>query len=329
MQNVTQASIEQFGELYDRIARELHNVIVGLDEVIEGVVAGIFCGGHVLLEGVPGIGKTLLMKSMSTALGLHYKRIQFTPDLMPSDITGTEVLTEDETGRRAFQFKSGPIFANVVLADEINRATPKTQAALLEAMAERQVTVLDKTYRLPSPFFVLATQNPIEYEGTYPLPEAQLDRFLLKIWVPSPSMSELKEVLVRTTSDNQRVVSPVFSGQNAANTIEAMRGLVRQVVAPEPLLDILVRFISMLQPDGRGTTEMAKRYLRFGPGPRGAQSVLLVSKFYALRAGRIHISADDIQRASVQALRHRVVLNFQAEADGITSDAIILDAFRR
>ena len=321
-------TIDQFRELYTRIDKELQQAIVGLEDVIEGAMAGLFCGGHVLLEGVPGIGKTLLIKSVSTVLGLNYKRIQFTPDLMPSDITGTEVLSEDESGRRTFQFKAGPIFSNVILADEINRATPKTQAALLEAMAEKQVTVLDKTYQLSKPFFVLATQNPIELEGTYPLPEAQLDRFLLKLWVPAPSSRELKEVLVRTTGEISHSLQSVFSG-DAASTIESMRMLVRQVVAPEPILDILVRLIALLQPDSEESTDLAKKYVRFGPGPRGAQSVLLVAKFYALREGRIHISVDDIRRASIPALRHRVVLNFQADADGVSTDDVISDALKR
>lgn len=322
------ASIEQFQHLYSRIHRELHEVIVGLDHVIEGSLAGLFCGGHVLLEGVPGIGKTLLIKSISNVLGLHCKRIQFTPDLMPSDITGTEVISEDESGRRAFQFKAGPVFSNVILADEINRATPKTQAALLEAMAEAQVTVLDKTYRLPQPFFVLATQNPIELEGTYPLPEAQLDRFLLKLEVPAPTAKDLKEVLLRTTGDVHKEVKSVFSSQ-APETIQAMRALVRQVVAPEPLLDILVRIMDLLLPSSENATELTKKYVRFGPGPRGAQSILLVAKFYALREGRIHISVDDIRRASIPALRHRLVVNFQADADGITTDTVIADALRK
>ncbi|MCB0328509.1 MAG: AAA family ATPase [Bdellovibrionales bacterium] len=321
-------TIEQFQQLYTSIDRELHQTIVGLNDVIEGALAGLFCGGHVLLEGVPGIGKTLLIKSISNVLGIHYKRIQFTPDLMPSDITGTEVLSEDDSGRRAFQFKAGPIFSNVILADEINRATPKTQAALLEAMAEMQVTVLDKTYKLPQPFFVLATQNPIELEGTYPLPEAQLDRFLLKLWVPAPSPSDLKEVLIRTTGERSSVTRSVF-GENASETIQSMRYLVRQVVAPEPLLDILVRLIDLLQPTSNGATELSKKYVRFGPGPRGAQSVLLVAKFFALREGRIHLSVDDLRRASVPALRHRIVLNFQADADGVTTDTVIEDALKR
>ncbi|MCI5065325.1 AAA family ATPase [bacterium] len=322
------ATIEGFQEVLSQIEGELHESIVGLDEVIGGVLAGLFCGGHVLLEGVPGIGKTLLIKSVSTVLGIHYKRIQFTPDLMPSDITGTEVLSEDESGRRAFQFTPGPVFSNVILADEINRATPKTQAALLEAMAEAQVTVLNKTYPLPQPFFVLATQNPIELEGTYPLPEAQLDRFLLKLSVPAPSPKELKEVLVRTTGDQKKELHSVFQG-DAVAVIGSMRELVRQVVAPEPILDILVRVISLLQPTSAEATEFTKKYVRFGPGPRGAQSVLLLAKFFALRDGRIHISVDDMKRACIPALRHRIVLNFQADADGITTESVIADSVKR
>ena len=318
--------ITKFQSTYEQIASSLGEVIVGMHDAIEGVLAGLFCNGHVLLEGVPGIGKTLLIKSVTEVLGLEYRRIQFTPDLMPSDITGTEVLTEDASGKRVFQFKSGPVFTNIVLADEINRATPKTQAALLEAMAERQVTVLDKTYELPNPFFVLATQNPIELEGTYPLPEAQLDRFLVKLWVPTPAPQELKEVLVRTTGGKTGEVRPVFAAGSAANEIQSIRQLVRHVVSPEPLLDIVVRLVSLLQPDGSTSTEMAKKYVRFGPGPRGAQSVLLLAKFFALRDGRINISSEDIKRAGVPALRHRLVTNFQAEADGVNSDDIIRNA---
>ncbi|NBW40588.1 AAA family ATPase [bacterium] len=322
------SALEEFQHIYTQLDRELHKTIVGLNNVIEGALAGIFCGGHVLLEGVPGIGKTLLIKTISAALGLNYKRIQFTPDLMPSDITGTEVLTEDDSGRRGFQFSPGPVFSHIVLADEINRATPKTQAALLEAMAEAQVTVLNKTYPLPQPFFVLATQNPIELEGTYPLPEAQLDRFLMKLWVPAPAPSELKEVLIRTTGESEAKTSAIFT-ENAESIINSMKYLVRQVVTPEPLLDIVVRLMSLLQADTDDGTELARKYIRFGPGPRGAQSVLLVAKFFAIRDGRIHISVDDVRRASIPALRHRIVLNFQAEADGVRTDDIIADALKR
>lgn len=321
-------TLEEFQHVYAQLERELHKTIVGLDNVIEGALAGVFCGGHVLLEGVPGIGKTLLIKTLSAALGLNYKRIQFTPDLMPSDITGTEVLTEDDSGRRGFQFTAGPVFSHIVLADEINRATPKTQAALLEAMAEAQVTVLNKTYPLPQPFFVLATQNPIELEGTYPLPEAQLDRFLMKLWVPAPAPKELKEVLIRTTGETQAETCSVFT-ENAESTINSMKYLVRQVVTPEPILDILVRLISLLQGSTDESTQLARQYVRFGPGPRGAQSILLVAKFFAIRDGRIHLSVEDLRRASVPALRHRIVLNFQAEADGVRTDDVIEDALKR
>lgn len=316
-------AIVEFSESFAQLEGEVGRVIVGMKEVVRRTLSSIFAGGHVLLEGVPGLGKTLLVKSISRAFGLSFRRIQFTPDLMPSDVTGTQILTEGDDGKRRFIFKQGPIFANIVLADEINRATPKTQAALLEAMEERQVTVLGETYLLAQPFFVLATQNPVELEGTYPLPEAQLDRFMVKLLLESPSASELKEVLRRTTGVEIPEANPVFPPEEAIQRISQMRQLVRQVFVPDPLQEGLVRMLGALTPDNQFATSMVKKYVRFGPGPRGAQAVIMSAKVSALLDSRINLSFDDIRSSLLPALRHRLILNFQAEADGITSDDII------
>lgn len=315
--------IDEFVTTFLGLEREIGRVIVGMQDVVRRTLSSIFAGGHVLLEGVPGLGKTLLVKSISRAFGLSFKRIQFTPDLMPSDITGTQVLTEDGHGGRRFVFKPGPVFANIVLADEINRATPKTQAALLEAMEERQITVLDETHQLPLPFFVLATQNPVELEGTYPLPEAQLDRFLVKVLVQPPSSTELKEILRRTTGVTVAEVQTVMTADKLTERIARMRQLVRNVFVADPWQEVLVRMMSALTPGNQFSTEKVKRYVRFGPGPRGAQAVMLSAKVEALLDRRINLSFDDIRAVIVPALRHRLILNFQAEADGVTADAII------
>lgn len=315
--------IGEFRETFSQVETEICRVIVGTSDVVRLTLSAIFGGGHVLLEGVPGLGKTLLVKSIARALGLSFKRIQFTPDLMPSDVTGTQVLTEDESGKRRFVFKQGPIFANIVLADEINRATPKTQAALLEAMEERQITVLDETHILAQPFFVLATQNPIELEGTYPLPEAQLDRFMVKLLVKPPTSPQLKEILSRTTGTSVPMAKAVFSAEEVARKIEGMKQLVRQVVVPDPLLEVLVRMIAAVTPGSQYATESVRKYLRFGPGPRGAQSVLMLAKVFALMDGRINLAFDDLKQALVPALRHRLIVNFQAEADGVSADDML------
>ena len=318
-----EAALKEFNANFERLEREVGRILVGQQEIIRRTLATIFAGGHVLLEGVPGLGKTLLVKSIARSLGLVFKRIQFTPDLMPSDVTGTQVLTEDEAGRRRFVFKPGPLFANIVLADEINRATPKTQAALLEAMEERQITVLDETHLLPTPFFVLATQNPVELEGTYPLPEAQLDRFMVKLLVEPPTSAELKEVLLRTTGAYVPTAQTVFSEQEILGAIERMRLLVRHVVVADPMQEVLVRMIAALTPGNEFATPNTKRYVRFGPGPRGAQATILSAKVCALLDGRINLAFEDIRTVILACLRHRLILNFEAEADGITSDAII------
>ncbi len=315
--------ISEFKSVFSQIESEVGRVIVGMREVVQSTVGAIFAGGHVLLEGVPGVGKTLLVKSIAKTLGLSFKRIQFTPDLMPSDVTGTQVLTEDDSGRRKFIFKAGPIFGNIILADEINRATPKTQAALLEAMEEKQITVLGETHSLPPIFFVLATQNPVELEGTYPLPEAQLDRFLVKLLVTAPSAAELKEILTRTTGVKVPESQCIFTSGKVEDIITRMRILVRQVVVADPLQEILAVMLSALTPSNKFATEKTRRYVRFGPGPRGAQAVLLMAKVSALLDGRINLAFEDIKSVIVAALRHRLILNFQAEADGLSSDEII------
>jgi MoxR-like ATPase len=317
------AEIEEFQSSFLKLETEVHKAIVGMHGVVRATLSAICARGHVLLEGVPGLGKTLLIKSLARALGLSFKRVQFTPDLMPSDVTGTQVLTEDATGQRRFVFKPGPVFANIVLADEINRATPKTQASLLEAMEERQVTVLDQTYPLPQPFFVLATQNPIELEGTYPLPEAQLDRFLMKVLVAPPNSQELKEILTRTTGTATMEVNPVFSEETAAEQIFQMQNIVRHVVMSDPMQEVLVRIIAALTPGSQFATPRVTQYVRFGPGPRGAQAVVLAAKVTALLDGRINISFEDIRSVLAATLRHRLILHFQAEADGVTADDLI------
>jgi MoxR-like ATPase len=318
-----QRELNGFLDTFSRVESEIARVIVGMREVVRLTIVSVFAGGHVLLEGVPGLGKTLLVKSIARALGLNFRRIQFTPDLMPSDVTGTQVLTEDDDGKRRFVFKPGPVFTNVLLADEINRATPKTQASLLESMEERQVSVLGETYRLPAPFFVLATQNPVELEGTYPLPEAQLDRFLLKLLVAPPSGSELKEILSRTTGVEIPQSQAFLAPEEMVARIERMKLLVRHVKVAPMMYEVIARMMEAVTPQSSFATEKAKQYLRFGPGPRGAQAIMMAAKVHALLDSRINLSVDDIRQVLMPALRHRLILNFQAEADGVTSDGII------
>ncbi len=320
---------ERFQETFRRLESEVHEVIVGHDEVIRKVLIAFFAGGHILLEGVPGLGKTLLVKSLSHALGMSFKRIQFTPDLMPSDIVGTEVLT-DNNGRREFQFKQGPIFAHVVLADEINRATPKTQSAVLEAMEEKQVTVFGESHVLESPFMVLATQNPIELEGTYPLPEAQLDRFFFKLLVAPPAPDQLREILKRTTGAYVGECAKVLP-DDGGKLVDEMKLLLRQVMIAPPIEDYVVRLVHATQPNGEpsgSSNGSVKHFIRFGSSPRGAQAIILGAKGNALAEGRVHVSYEDVEKVISAALRHRIILNFQAEAENVSADQILTEVVK-
>jgi MoxR-like ATPase len=300
-----------------RVEAELRKLIVGQDQVIRDTVVALIAGGHVLLEGVPGLGKTSLVRALGQVLDLAFSRIQFTPDLMPADITGTTLIHEDEGGRR-FQFQPGPVFSNLVLADEVNRATPKVQSALLEAMQERTVTVGGTTRPLPTPFFVLATQNPIELEGTYPLPEAQLDRFLFKLAVPYPSESELAEIARRTTG----AAEPELARVADACAVLAMANLVRTVPLADHVLDYAVRLVSATRPERSSVPEVAGQ-VRFGASPRAVQALALTGKARALLAGRFNVAFEDIRASAHPVLRHRLLLTFEAEADGVTSDRLI------
>ena len=315
----TEAQIQTFTETYARLRAELAKVIVGQESIVEGTLISLFAGGHVLLEGVPGLGKTLLVRTMGEVLDLSFNRIQFTPDLMPADILGTNIVMETTGGRREFQFQRGPIFAHLILADEINRATPKTQSALLEAMQEHQVTAGGELRPLEEPFFVMATQNPIDQEGTYPLPEAQLDRFFFKILVGYPSGEELSEVLSRTTSGVRTQVSKVLH----RDALLELMNLVREVPVASHVKDYAVRLVLATHPKTETAAPIATQYLRFGSSPRGAQTLVLAGKVRALIQGRFNVSFDDIEAVASAALRHRLILNFEAEAEGITTDHII------
>jgi MoxR-like ATPase len=301
---------------------------VGHREAIRKVLTALFCGGHILIEGVPGLGKTLMVKAAAETLGLSFKRIQFTPDLMPSDIVGTQVLAESD-GRREFSFKAGPIFAHIVLGDEINRATPKTQSAVLEAMEEHQVTVFGTTYLLDAPFFVLATQNPIELEGTYPLPEAQMDRFLFKVVMGAPKAEELHEIIARTTGATSYKVQSIFDPGQAPAKIEAQKALVREVMVGEPVERYIISIIGACTPGGPTAIPEVSQYLRFGPSPRGAQSLIMCAKVNALLEGRVTTSYEDVDDAIIPSLRHRLLRNFQAEAENVSAESILEQAVKR
>ncbi|HZG79669.1 MAG TPA: MoxR family ATPase [Brevibacillus sp.] len=302
----------------ERVRQEIAKVLVGQKEVVEQLLWAVFAGGHALLEGVPGLGKTLLVRTLSQAFELSFQRIQFTPDLMPTDITGTNILRVDENGQQSFQFQSGPIFAHVVLADEINRATPKTQSALLEAMQERTVSAGGVTRSLPEPFFVLATQNPLEQEGTYPLPEAQMDRFLLKIEVPFPTEEELKAIVLKTTSGTSEQVEKVATGQE----IREIQRAAQEILMAESVLNYAVRLLLATHP-GENSIPSVKQYVRNGAGPRGVQAMVSLAKVRALLAGRYNVAFEDIAAVALPALRHRIFLNFEGEANGIQPDQII------
>ena len=315
---------EEFRQTVTALQEELHRAIVGQVEVIERLLVAFFAGGHVLLEGVPGLGKTLLAKSFAQTLGLSFKRIQCTPDLMPADILGTQLVV-DRDGRKAFEFSKGPIFTHILLTDEINRATPKTQSALLEAMEEHQVTVSGTTFTLDEPFFVIATQNPIEMEGTFPLPEAQLDRFLFKIFVDYPSSDELSRILRQTTTAERASVKPVLPPDHAQAWILNARRLVREVLVATPIEEYVVRLVTATRPTDGGAETPANRFLRYGASPRGAQAILMGAKVLALIDGRVNVSFEDVDRVLLAALNHRVVLSFEAEADKKTPAEILTE----
>ncbi|WP_406695780.1 MoxR family ATPase [Singulisphaera sp. Ch08] len=315
-----EAHAEEFRTAYHRVKSEIGKVIVGHDEIVHGVLTCLFVGGHALLEGVPGLGKTLLVRTLADSLSLDFNRIQFTPDLMPADIIGTNIVMEAPDGRRVFEFQRGPLFSQIVLADEINRATPKTQSALLEAMQEHSVTVGGHIHKLKEPFFVMATQNPIEQEGTYPLPEAQLDRFLFKLVVGYSTRDELNVILDRTTRGERPQAESVIDGE----TLIRMQGLVRQVIIAPHVQDYAIRLGLATHPEGQFAPPVTNQYIRWGSSPRGVQTLVLAAKVRALLDGRYNVSFEDLRRVYLPALRHRVLLNFEAQAEGIGSDEILL-----
>ena len=315
-----QEQCRDFRKMFDSLRREIGKVIVGYETIVEDVLICLFCGGNVLLEGVPGLGKTLLVRTLSDVFSLEFKRIQFTPDLMPADIIGTNIVMEDAaTGKRQFQYQAGPIFGQIILADEINRATPKTQSAMLEAMQEHSVTSGGQIRKLPEPFMVLATQNPIEQEGTYPLPEAQLDRFFFKLLVPYTNREELRTIIDRTTTGED----PRAEHVTGAEQIMQAQDLVRHVVIAEHVQDYAIRLVLATHPQGEFAPDVTNRFVRFGSSPRGVQALVLAGKVRAMLDKRYHVSFDDIETSVMPALRHRILLNFEGQAEGIRTDEVL------
>ncbi|OYP32381.1 AAA family ATPase [Rhodopirellula sp. MGV] len=321
----TQQKADDFRQRYESVREMIGRVIVGHDEIVQGVLTAMLCGGHCLLEGVPGLGKTMLVRTLSEVLDLDFNRIQFTPDLMPADILGTNMIVESDQGHREFQFQRGPVFTQILLADEINRATPKTQSAMLETMQEGTVTAGGSRYELQKPFFVLATQNPIEQEGTYPLPEAQLDRFLFKLVVGYSSREDLNEIVERTTRGEKPVIEKVIDGE----AIRGMQAMVREVVLTPPIRDYLVRLTLATHPDGPHSVDATNQFVRWGSSPRGAQTLALAAKVRAVLAGRFNVSFEDVRRVYLPTMRHRVLLNFEAQAEGIEADKVLLDILEK
>lgn len=311
--------IRSFSEDFLKIENEIGKLIIGQKDIIRNVLIAIIGGGNVLLEGLPGLGKTQLVKAFGKTLGLDFSRIQFTPDLMPADVTGTNIVTKDKEGRSVFEFKEGPIFSNIVLADEINRATPKTQSALLEAMQERTVTVGNETYKLPEPFFVLATQNPVEQEGTYALPEAQMDRFMFKLNVEYPKKEELLKIITLTTGTQKEDINVSASGEK----ILRMREIAKEVPIASSVYEYIIDLIMKCHPESENSLDIVKKYINYGSSPRGAQAVVTAARIVALINGRYNVSYDDVNEVIKPSLRHRLYLNFEASADGISSDYII------
>jgi MoxR-like ATPase len=323
--DAARAEVEAFRKDLDAVRNAIGKRIVGQSEIVDGLLTCLVAGGNALLEGVPGLGKTMLVRSLAEAVDLEFSRIQFTPDLVPADVLGTTILAVTDAGERAFQFRRGPVFANVVLADEVNRATPKTQSALLEVMQEHAVTIGGTTYRMDEPYFVLATQNPLEMEGTYPLPEAQLDRFLFKLEVGFPSRDEMHSILDRTTGKELPEVAKVIGKQR----ILAMRALARDVPVTRHVTDYAIRLLEATHPGNASAPDKVKRFVRYGASPRGAQACLLAAKIAALGDGRFAASTDDVRRVLKPALRHRVLLSFEGEAEGVKPDALLDEVLAR
>ena len=311
--------LQRFRVDFQRLRDEIGKVFVGADDVVEGALTALVAGGHVLLEGVPGLGKTLLVRTLADALHMQFQRIQFTPDLMPADLIGTNVITESDTGHRRFEFQPGPIFANIVLADEINRATPKTQSALLEAMQEQSVTVAGRSHALPGVFFVMATQNPLEMEGTYPLPEAQVDRFFFKLIVRFPKVEDLETILDRTTEMNEPKAANVFDGQRVLQ----LGQLARRIPIAKPVRRYAIALVMGTHPQQDGCPELTRQYVRYGVSPRGVQALVLGAKIHAVLDGRFHVAMEDIRAMALAALRHRLILNFEGQAENVTADDVI------